>query len=619
MRNNPKSFWRYVNSKTKTRKTISDLEKDDGKLTTSDQEKAGVLNNFFSSVFTIEDLEDVPDFAQRPVAQGLDEIQFTIEDVEKLLCKLKIAKSPGPDRLHPRILKECASVISPAVYSIFRLSIDKSQLPEDWKIGRVTPIHKKGSRRKACNYRPISLTSVLCKTLEALVRSNVVKHMERNNLYTTKQHGFVSGRSCMTQLLETMEAWTRILDEDGGAVDAIYLDFQKAFDTVPHKRLLTKLRAYNISGTPLNWIADFLHNRRQQVVVNGAESSWTPVTSGIPQGSVLGPVLFVIFINDLPDVVQGFVEMFADDTKLFRSIRTEADCVKMQDDIDSLDEWSRKWQLKFNASKCHHMRLGNRNIPSEYTMKDSSDTSGNTIRPLEKTKLEKDLGINNDEGLNFKQHIDMTAKKANSILGIIRRTFTYLDKDTVLMLYKALIRPRLEYGNIIWNPLAVKDKETIEGVQRRATKLITSLKDLKYEDRLRELKLPTLVFRRLRGDMIEMYKLLTDKYNINTDKLVTPAVYRGTRGNSMKLDKPRSKSRLRQHFFSHRAVNDWNALPDSVVTAPNVNTFKRRLDKLWQNHPKRYDFEFKDPPGCAPPKFRYRDDETTSTQDPRES
>ena len=180
----------------------------------------------------------------------------------------------------------------------------------------MTPIHKKGAKVIPGNYRPVSLTSVVGKMMESIVRDSLVDHMMSHNLFCDAQHGFVPGRSCMTQLLVTLELWSELLDS-GAPIDVIYLDFRKAFDTVPHQRLIRKLKAYGITGKLLNWISDFLSGREQRVVVNGNLSSWASILSGIPQGSVLGPILFVVFINDLPDVVRSSVKIFADDTKLF--------------------------------------------------------------------------------------------------------------------------------------------------------------------------------------------------------------------------------------------------------------------------------------------------------------
>ena len=221
-------------------------------------------------------------------------------------------------------------------------------MPEVWKQAFVTPIHKKGERCKAENYRPISLTSTIGKILESIIRDQIYQYLTNNDLLVHNQHGFTSGRSCTTQLLHAMDYWTSSLDNNI-PVDILYLDFRKAFDTVPHCRLFIKLAAYGIRGKLLDWIKSFLTNRHQKVVLNGASSEWSRVYSGVPQGSVLGPLLFNIYVNDIPSVVNSETLMFADDTKIFRKIQSQSDFLQFQQDISNLLAWSVKWQLKFNV------------------------------------------------------------------------------------------------------------------------------------------------------------------------------------------------------------------------------------------------------------------------------
>ena len=232
---NPKAFYRYVNSKTKSRSKTADIKGEDGSVLTSNKEKADVFNKFFSSVFTVEDLDHMPSPTPTSGQQLLTDIKFTVDDIEKLLLQLKCNKSPGPDNIHPRVLKECADVLALPLWILFSSSLEVGYVPSAWRKAKVTPIFKKGSRTEVSNYRRVSLISVCCKTMEKLVRNSLLQHMTSNGFLADTQHGFVHGRSCTTQLLRVLDAVTELYDQQVD-VDVIYLDFSKAFDTVPHCR-----------------------------------------------------------------------------------------------------------------------------------------------------------------------------------------------------------------------------------------------------------------------------------------------------------------------------------------------------------------------------------------------
>ena len=231
----------------------------------------------------------------------------------------------------------------------------------------MTPLHKKGPKSEVGNYRPVSLTSIPCKLLETIIRSRIVQYLEQNNLLSPSQHGFISKRSCLSNLLVALEAITKAIDE-GNVVDMIYFDYQKAFDTVPHRRLKVRLKALGFKGNMLKWIESFLYQRRQRVTINGVKSDWGSVTSGVPQGSVLGPILFILFVNSISEEVDGDILLFADDTKLYKIIDTDEDQLAMQEDINKLHRWSQAWLMTFNKEKCKTMHFGHNNGMQDYYM-----------------------------------------------------------------------------------------------------------------------------------------------------------------------------------------------------------------------------------------------------------
>ena len=301
------------------------------------------------------------------------------------------------------------------------------------------PTYKKGPKNYSENYRAVSITSILCKLMESIVRDKLVCHMMENKLFSEKQHGFVRSRNCVTNLLICIEIWTEMM-EKGHLMDIIYTDFAKAFDRVPHQRLSQKIRNNGIIGQTLQWIKAFLTGRSQRVRVEQGYSSWNQVKSGIPQGSVLGPILFVIFINDMPGVVESFCQLFADDAKVFRNICSSEDNKKLQCDIDKLSDWAEKWQLHFNTDKCKSLHIGRTNKRQVYQMNGIS---------LAQIKEEKDLGVIIDHELRFHQRSAASVKKANRVLGTIKKSFSHLDETTLPLLYKTLARPHLE-ANVVW-------------------------------------------------------------------------------------------------------------------------------------------------------------------------
>ena len=571
-KDNPKAFWSYVKGQTTVRSGVAPLKKEDGSVATKPEDKAEELNRFFASVFTDEDKSHIPTPKTEEITSVLSSIDITDQEIQKEFKDLKPGKSAGPDEVHPKVLIEVSEQLVLPLRLIFQKSLSEGVVPQAWKEAEVVPIFKKGQRDKSGNYRPVSLTSVCCKMLERIVRRAIVSHANLNNLLTPAQHGFRPKRSCATQLLLVTEEWTRWLDEDL-PFDCIYLDYRKAFDSVPHERLLAKIHALGVRGALHRWIRSFLTGRRQRVRVDNSLSSWRPVTSGIPQGSVLGPTLFLFFINDLPSVTHNKVALFADDSKLYGTVTEAEDRESLQRDLDELGEWSAKWLLPFNEDKCSDIHYGKRNAQHNYTLNG---------KEIEKSTEEKDLGVLFDSSLEFERHITSVTKKANSRLGIVRRGFRSLSEKPFCRLYKSLVRPLVEYANTVAHPVYKREEDKLERVQRRASKVPHSLCDLPYEERLRKLGIPTLRYRRKRADVLQAWRIVHRVDELSEADFFVRTEDNRTRGHSLKFQKPHSKTRIRKEAFSQRTVSSWNSLPDSVVTADKINTFKSRLDKWWR-------------------------------------
>lgn len=572
----PKLFWNYAKSRLKSRDNISSLKKEDGTNAISAEDKAETLNKFFASVFTLEDLHTIPAAPSYDFESPLLSIEITSEQVKEKLKKLNPNKSPGHDGWHPYFLRELSEVICQPLAILFQKSL-KEGAHESWRRAIVTAIFKKGKKTDPGNYRPISLTSVLSKLMESIVRDAIVQHLMNNNLITDDQHGFVPGRDCITQLLVCMEEWTKRL-EYNRAFEVIYTDFSKAFDSVPHERLFVKLEAMGIRGDVLRWIKSFLRGRTQCVNVDGARSTWRDVLSGIPQGSVIGPILFVIFINDMPSHVKyNFCKLFADDCKLYGDVKVlEENTVQM--DLNSFENWSNSWQQPFNAKKCKVMHFGASNPNYSYQL------NGHV---LEEIHSEKDLGVMVDDTLKFHKQTAAATKKVNQILGVLKRSYKTRDRQTIATLYQSMVRPHLEYGNKIWGPFYAQDKKDVESVQRRATKLIPELKEVHYLDRLQALNIPTLEYRRSRGDMIQCYKIFNGIVRMNVKEMfaiIPPAATRShTSGHDKRILRQRATHRTRVNVFSNRVIADWNSLPRKVTEATSTNAFKNKLDEHWDD------------------------------------
>ena len=425
----------------------------------------------------------------------LSDIQFNEGEVLKLLLKLDTNKAIGPDKLSPHFLKMFAHELSPSLSALFQKSLDNGSVPSDWLRANVIPIHKNNCRDNVENYRPVSLLSIVSKICERYIHNIIYPHVISQ--FSNNQHGFLKGRSTCSQLLNYVDSISNILD-NSGQIYIIYLDFSKAFDSVCHPLLLHKLESFGITGNLLSWFSSYLLNRVQRVVVNGGTSDWLPVHSGVPQGSILGPLLFCMFIDDMPQVTRSCETLlYADDTKCFKYVDSLSDCIDLQTDLEQLYLWGCKWKLNFNAKKCKVLTITRKKTPIHYYYNMNGQV-------LEHVSSIKDLGVTIDSELKWSMHIDNIVSKANRMSHLVLRSLGHNAPVTVKkQLYVSLVRSNLEYCSQIWSGTTKQNVIKLERVQRSATRYILSYPVNKnYTARLNELNLLPLSYRREMQDII---------------------------------------------------------------------------------------------------------------------
>ena len=561
-----------------------------GNKTTNPTEKAEVLNNQFQKAFSLYNPMKLANICKQFLWQTnsntvpeehqikypiMPKFEFGENGIKKLLGTLKPNKAAGPDRLRPLALKQTRDQIAPILQVIFTKSYETGQVPKDWKTANVAPVFKKGDKFLPINYRPVSLTCICSKTMEHIIASQMGKHLEKHNIIDKNQHGFRKGLSCETQLLDYVEDLHRSLAK-GDQIDSIVMDFSKAFDKVPHKPLVFKLREYGLENNTVAWIEDWLTDRSQQVVVEGMTSHTISVTSGVPQGSVLGPILFLLFINDISKDTSSTIRLFADDTIMYRPIRCEADALALQRDLDRLEKWSRDWQMEFHPDKCKviHVTRKVKKLSYKYSIYNTE---------LESVTSVKYLGIEISQDLRWNKHIESSRAKASQTLGFLQRNLRISNTSVKTTAYQAYVRPRLEYASNVWDPFYDKQKKSLESVQRRAARWVLGRWNQRSSvtDMIAHLEWVTLERRRAEARLSMMYKMRNNLLKLDTSHILYPMTGIAQSANPHKLTPPQHKNILLHRFsFFPWTVVQWNALPPTVAQAPSLNSFKSQLSHV---------------------------------------
>jgi len=568
--NNLGAFFKFTNKKLSSPSGISPLLNVDGILLTADPDKAKLLSEYFASVYTTDD-HTTPPFKSRLPSEtiGINDVPISIKNVTKIISKLKSNSAAGPDLLPPIFFRNTAAAIGFPLSILFRSFLDLRNLPDEWRQAIITPKFKKGIPSDVSNYRPIALTCTACKILESLISTTLLDYLDQHNLISKQQHGFLKKHSTTTNILSSLNDWTLSMHNHRSVVIA-YIDFQRAFDAISHTKLIFKLSHYGIDGNLLFWIQAFLTNRSQCVKVNATMSSYLPISSGVPQGSVIGPLLFTLFINDIIDLFDSPTKaiLFADDIKIYSEIKLPPDAIQFQNYLDAVHSWSSTWQIGISYSKCNLIVIGNLANCPKYTLSSHDILNTDTV---------KDLGVYVDHKLNFKTHIEDCIVRAKQRSALIFRGFLSRNIHHLTLAFISYIRPLLEYASPVWSPSFIYLNDAIESVQRSYTKRLPGFDKLTYTERLQKLKLQSLEHRRLICDLVLCYNIIHGYSALQISDFFKLSNSSRTRGHNFRLEIPLTKCTPRHNFVASRVIKPWNSLPHHVVNAPSTHSFKSQL------------------------------------------
>lgn len=564
-------MYKHINSRLTHKAGIAPLKGNDGNIILDDESKANVLNKHFVEVGVADD-GTLPHLVNSTkTTSELAFIEFDSNSVYTIISDLKSNSSPGPDCIPPSLLKNLSRRISYPLSLLFRLIFQFGTLPDEWKTAIVIPIFKKGNSSDPNNYRPISLTCIISKIFESVIKKQLLSFLNENEIISKHQHGFLSLHSTTTNLLECVNDWTILLDHSA-VVKVLYIDFMKAFDLVSVRKLLHKLSFLGINGLLLSCIESFLTCRTQCVRVGTSFSENMPLFSGVPQGSVLGPLLFLIFINDLPGVLEhNCTKLFADDLKSYSVTDYRLDSSKIQTCLDSIVKWSKLWQLQLSVPKCGSILLQTRQI---YTDCHSLNIDDVLLPVLSNVK---DLGVIIDSRLSFDEHISGIVSRAKQRSYLIFKSFRTRDIFLLICAYKTYILPILDYCSNIWNPYKLGDIDRLEKIQKHFTKRLIGLWTTPYKERLAICGLTSLEHRRLSSDVVLCFKIIHNLIALDFNTFFEYDVNNRTRGHNYKLLVPKWKNQTRHNFFSVRIVPVWNSLPFKIVNCTTVKQFKSCL------------------------------------------
>ena len=593
IKSNPRFFWSFVNKHRKIKSNVAPLLRPDGTVTDDPLEKANILQSQYVGVFSNPENcsaeEATKDIPSTPYT--LDELEFTPACIEKALAELDPYAGAPADDIPAVILSRCRKELAYPLWLLWRRSFNDGVVPACLKQQQVTPVFKKGSKMEAKNYRPVALTSHMIKTFERVVRNKVIEHLESHGLLNDGQHGFRKNRSCLTQLLNHYDNIMRDLNE-GFEVDVVYVDMEKAFDKVDIPILLAKLERFGVRGRLLRWITDFLTGRVQTVVVDGVQSRAELVISGVPQGTVLGPLLFLVYMIDIESLLAGTALTFADDSKLRKAIRVVSDRDDLQLSLDKFASWASENNMSLHQDKFEVMNYTLRSTRFLRELPFTAESymyhgpGGEAITP---SSTVKDLGVLLSTDCTWAEHIGTIAAKSRRMSGWALSVFRDRSDETMMTLLKSIVRPQAEYCCPLWSPVKKGEIAAIEEVQRHFTRRIASCSGLTYWERLEHLKLLSLQRRRERYMIIHTWKVLHEVVPNSTGLQFTQNPRLGIRAVVPRYNYLAQKSISGPYdsSFGVRGAQLWNSLPRSVRESTSLPELKQSLGSYISTIPDR--------------------------------
>lgn len=571
-------FYSYVSSRLKTKPRSISLLGPSGVPLASDPERCELLADYFSSVYTVDN-DTLPVLCSTVTASCPSPIILPFM-VAKVLRSLKPSCSLPVDSIPPIIYKHCSDALSLPLSIIYNFSLNCGQVPDLWKRSIVVPIPKTNSPSEPSDYRPISLTPTASKVLERLVKVTLVEWCTTHDLIPPHQHGFVARRSVTSQLLELTQRWKEAIDV-GQVVDVVYVDFAKAFDSVSFPKLLAKLESFGVRGPLLSWFSSFLVGRTFQVKIGSSLSFPQAVVSGVPQGSVLGPFLFLLFISDIGNITTALplvdIRLFADDLKIFaqfdpRDPMTATD--QLQSSLRALETYCTTWQLKIAAHKCAVLHIGSSNPRLPLTLSSVALPTVDVVR---------DLGVLLDTRLSFSPHIDKLVARTTSLVYSVFRTLSSSLPSVYIQTYKTFLIPILDFASPVWSPHTSKHIAKLESVQRLFTRLLfhrcsrlMSPQIPSYEGRLSATSLIPLRLRRVLVDIITAVKILRGSIDVQVS---TFFVFRPTLGrtNFYGITVRKSNTKSLRHSFSFRSTTFLLKYNRIISLSLSIPTLKQHL------------------------------------------